>query len=43
MVGRIVVGDPGGPADDQSPPHGTVPAAGRIVEAGSVSFAAFDG
>jgi len=43
MVGRIVVGDPGGPADDQFPPSGTVPAAGRIVEAGSVSFAEFDG
>jgi plastocyanin len=43
MVGRIVVGDPGGPAEGSMPPDGPVPESARIVEAGAVSFSSFDG
>jgi plastocyanin len=43
MVGRIVVGTPGGPAEDSPVPDGEVPDSDRIVEDGSVSFGAFDG
>jgi plastocyanin len=43
MAGRIVVGEPGGPADDQTPPIGVVPSAERIVEEGSVAYDDFDG
>jgi pseudoazurin len=43
MVGRIVVGEPGGPAAGSMPPDGDVPAADRIVEAGSVTFSEFGG
>lgn len=41
MVGRIVVGEPGGPASGSMPPDGDVPESGTIVEAGSVSYEAF--
>ncbi|MFB6295803.1 MAG: plastocyanin/azurin family copper-binding protein [Halobacteriales archaeon] len=43
MVGRIVVGDPGGPAEGSMPPDGPVPESSRIVEAGAVPFSEFDG
>jgi plastocyanin len=43
MVGRIVVGSPGGPAEESEIPDGEVPDSDRIVEEGSVSWAAFSG
>jgi plastocyanin len=43
MVGRIVVGSPGGPAEEREIPDGEVPEGDRIVEEGSVSWAAFSG
>lgn len=43
MVGRIVVGDPGGPAEDSSIPDGAVPDSETIVTEGSVAFDEFDG
>lgn len=39
MVGRIVVGDPGGPATGSSNPDLELPASERIVEEGSVAWA----
>lgn len=39
MVGRIVVGDPGGPATESSNPDLELPASERIVEEGSVAWA----
>ena len=41
MVGRVVVGEPGGPAEGSMPPDGDVPASDAIVEAGSVSYDSF--
>lgn len=41
MVGRIVVGSPGGPAEESPIPDGEVPGSDRIVEEESVSWAAF--
>jgi len=41
MVGRIVVGSPGGPAEETPIPDGDVPDSSRIVEEGSVSYDAF--
>jgi len=41
MVGRVVVGEPGGPAEGNMPPDGAVPESGRIVEAGAVGYDAF--
>lgn len=41
MVGRVVVGEPGGPAEGSMPPDGDVPQSDAIVEAGSVSYADF--
>lgn len=38
MVGRIVVGEPGGPAEEDMPPDGEVPDSQRIVDEGSVSY-----
>lgn len=38
MVGRIVVGRPGGPAADSRIPDGSVPDSERIVEVGSVAY-----
>jgi plastocyanin len=43
MVGRIVVGGPGGPAEESRIPDGEVPDSDRIVEEGSVSWGAFSG
>lgn len=43
MVGRIVVGEPGGPAEGSMPPDGNVPESQTIVEKGSVSFEEFSG
>lgn len=41
MVGRIVVGESGGPAAGSIPPDGEVPASNVIVENGSVAHDAF--
>jgi plastocyanin len=43
MVGRVVVGEPGGPAEGSMPPDGDVPESSTIVEQGSVSFEEFSG
>ena len=43
MVGRIVVGEPGGPAEGSMPPDGDVPESSTIVEQGSVSYEEFSG
>lgn len=43
MVARIVVGEPGGPAEGSMPPDGDVPESSTIVEQGSVSFEEFSG
>ena len=41
MVGRIVVGEPGGPAEGSMPPDGDVPESQTIVDQGSVSYSDF--
>lgn len=41
MVGRIVVGEPGGPADDGRTPYGPVPPADEIVERGRIPHSDF--
>jgi len=41
MIGRVVVGEPGGPAEGSMPPDGEVPESDVIVENGSVSWEAF--
>lgn len=41
MVGRIVVGNPGGPAEGSMPPDGKVPTSQRIVNSGAVSYEDF--
>ena len=41
MVGRVVVGSPGGPAEEASIPEGEVPDSDRIVEEVSVSYEEF--
>lgn len=38
MVGRLVVGEPGGPAEGTHTPYGRVPRAEKIVEQGTVSY-----
>ena len=43
MVGRIVVGSPGGPAEGSMPPDGEVPRSQRIVTSGAVSYGNFTG
>jgi len=43
MVGRIVVGEPGGPAEGSMPPDGDVPESQTIVDQGSVSYSSFSG
>jgi len=43
MVGRIVVGEPGGPAQGSMPPDGSVPESQTIVNQGSVSYEDFTG
>jgi uncharacterized membrane protein len=42
MVGRIVVGEPGGPAEDDPIPSGAVPASETIVDQGTVLIDEFD-
>ncbi|MDS0243706.1 MULTISPECIES: plastocyanin/azurin family copper-binding protein [unclassified Haloferax] len=41
MVGRIVVGEPGGPAEGSMPPDGDVPESQTIVDKGNVSYSEF--
>jgi plastocyanin len=41
MVGRIVVGSPGGPAEGSMPPDGDVPESSAIVDSGSISYSSF--
>jgi len=41
MVGRVVVGEPGGPAEGSLPPDGDVPASDAVVEEGPVSYDSF--
>ena len=43
MVGRIVVGEPEGPAEGSMPPDGDVPESQTIVDQGSVSYSEFSG
>lgn len=43
MIGRIVVGDPGGPAEGSMPPDGKVPTSDRIVDEERVLFDDFSG
>jgi plastocyanin len=43
MIGRIVVGEPGGPAEGSMPPDGDVPDSQTIVDQGSVSWDEFSG
>lgn len=43
MVARIVVGEPGGPAEGSMPPDGKVPKSDRIVEEGAVTHEEFTG
>lgn len=41
MVGRIVVGSPGGPAEGSMPPDGDVPKSQAIVDQGSIAYSDF--
>jgi len=43
MVGRIVVDEPGGPAEGSDPPDGPVPDSETIVDDGTVSYSDFTG
>lgn len=43
MVGRIVVGEPGGPAHGSAIPAGTVPDSDEIVDRGAIPIDEFDG
>ncbi|WP_248898393.1 plastocyanin/azurin family copper-binding protein [Haloplanus halobius] len=43
MIGRIVVGEPGGPAEGSMPPDGEVPESQTIVDQGAVSYSDFSG
>jgi plastocyanin len=43
MVGRVVCGEPGGPAEGDMPPDGDVPESQTIVDQGSVSYDEFSG
>jgi hypothetical protein len=43
MVGRIVAGEPGGPAEGSMPPDGEVPESQTIVDQGAVSYSDFSG
>lgn len=42
MVGRIVVGEPGGPAEERPIPHGEVPDSETILDKGAVTATASD-
>lgn len=41
MVGRLVVGEPNGPAEGSMPPDGKVPNSQTIVDQGAVSYSQF--
>ena len=41
MVGRLVVGKPGGPAVDSHPPDGSLPSGDAIAERGAIGWDAF--
>ena len=41
MVGRIVVGSPGGPAEGTMPPDGPVPESDRILDSETVGYGEF--
>lgn len=43
MIGRIVVGEPSGPAEGSMPPDGMVPKSGTIVDKGVVRYNDFTG
>lgn len=43
MVGRIVIGEPGGPAEDAPIPAGAVPDSEAIIEQGAITVDDFDG
>lgn len=43
MVGRVVVGEPGGPAEGSMPSDGDVPESQTIVDQGAVSYDEFTG
>lgn len=43
MIARLVVGEPGGPAEGSMPPDADVPESQAIVEQGSVSYSEFTG
>lgn len=43
MVGRLVVGEPGGPAEGSQPPDGAVPESSAIVEQGAIGWNEFTG
>ena len=43
MVGRIVVDEPGGPAEGSMPPDGDVPDSQTIVDQGAVPYSEFSG
>lgn len=43
MLGRIVVGEPGGPGEETQPPDATLPDGRRIVERGRVGHDEFEG
>lgn len=43
MVGRLVVGEPGGPAEGSMPPDGSVPTSEKIVNQKAVPFSEFNG
>jgi uncharacterized membrane protein len=43
MVGRIVVGSPGGPAEESSIPSGEVPSSEAIVEEGAIAYGSDSG
>ncbi|WP_137286804.1 plastocyanin/azurin family copper-binding protein [Halorussus salinisoli] len=43
MVGRVVCGEPGGPAEGSMPPDGDVPESQAIVDQGAISYEEFSG
>lgn len=43
MIGRIVVGEAGGPAEGSMPPDGKVPTSDKIISEKSISYDSFQG
>jgi plastocyanin len=41
MIARIVVGEPGGPAEGSMPPDGSVPTSQQIVDKGAIQYEHF--